>query len=71
LASCPVDERPQRHIWALDNVIDVLVISSTAYNEIASEPTIVVVPLFGDELDTGIPVRASPTAASIYKHSPR
>ena len=33
-----------------------LVISSTVYNEIASEPTIVVVPVFGDEPDTGFGV---------------
>jgi hypothetical protein len=43
-------------IWVLDNGVDVLVISSTVYNEIASEPTIVVVPVFGDEPDTGFGV---------------
>jgi hypothetical protein len=34
----------------------VLVISSTVYNEIASEPTIVVVPVFDTEPDTGFGV---------------
>lgn len=33
-----------------------LVISSTVYNEIASEPTIVVVPVFDTEPDTGFGV---------------
>jgi hypothetical protein len=40
-------------IWTLDDGVEVLVISSTVYNEIATEPTIVVVPVFGDEPDTG------------------
>jgi hypothetical protein len=40
-------------IWTLDNGVEVLVISSTVYNEIATEPTIVVVPVFGNEPDTG------------------
>jgi hypothetical protein len=31
----------------------VLVISSTVYNEIATEPTVVVMPVFGNEPDTG------------------
>lgn len=33
-----------------------LVISSTVYNEISSEPTVVVVPLFSTEPDTGFGV---------------
>lgn len=40
-------------VWTLDNGVDVLVISSTVYNEIASEPTVVVVPVFDSEPDTG------------------
>jgi hypothetical protein len=40
------------NIWPLDNGVEVLVISSTVYNEIATEPTIVAVPTFGDEPDT-------------------
>jgi hypothetical protein len=40
-------------IWSLDNGVDVLVISSTVYNEIASEPTIVVAPVFDDEPAAG------------------
>jgi hypothetical protein len=34
----------------------VLVISSTVYNEIASEPTVVVVPIFDHDPDTGFGV---------------
>lgn len=33
-----------------------LVISSTVYNEIPSEPTIIVVPIFGRDPDTGFGV---------------
>ena len=33
-----------------------LVISSTVYNEIATEPTVVVVPIFDSEPDTGFGV---------------
>lgn len=43
-------------IWRTDAGISVLVISSTVYNEIASEPTIVVVPVFDTEPDTGFGV---------------
>ena len=39
-----------------DAGISVLVISSTVYNEIVSEPTIVVVPVFDTEPDTGFGV---------------
>jgi hypothetical protein len=34
--------------------ISVLVISSTVYNEIPSEPTVIVVPVFDTEPDTGL-----------------
>ncbi|MCW2685474.1 MAG: hypothetical protein JWR37_364 [Mycobacterium sp.] len=43
-------------IWTTDNGITVLVISSTVYNEIASEPTVIVVPVFDTEPDTGFGV---------------
>ena len=43
-------------IWRTDAGISVLVISSTVYNEIVSEPTIVVVPVFDTEPDTGFGV---------------
>lgn len=48
---------PRRgEIWSTDAGADVLVISSTVYNEIASEPTVVVVPVFGTEPATGFGV---------------
>lgn len=43
-------------IWSSDSGIRVLVISSTVYNEIPSEPTVVVVPVFDTESDTGFGV---------------
>jgi hypothetical protein len=43
-------------IWVTDTDISVLVISSTVYNEIASEPTVIVVPVFTSEPDTGFGV---------------
>jgi mRNA-degrading endonuclease toxin of MazEF toxin-antitoxin module len=43
-------------LWVTDTAITVLVISSTVYNEIASEPTVVVVPVFQDEPDAGFGV---------------
>ena len=39
-----------------DAGISVLVISSTVYNEIPSEPTVIVVPVFDTEPDTGFGV---------------
>jgi hypothetical protein len=39
-----------------DAGVSVLVISSTVYNEIPSEPTVVVVPVFDTEPDTGFGV---------------
>lgn len=48
---------PRRgEVWTTDAGISVLVISSTVYNEIANEPTVVVVPVFGCEPDTGFGV---------------
>jgi len=43
-------------IWTTDTGISVLVISSTVYNEIPSEPTVIVVPVFDTEPDTGFGV---------------
>jgi len=43
-------------IWTTDAGISVLVISSTVYNEIPSEPSVVVVPVFDTEPDTGFGV---------------
>ena len=42
-------------IWRIDAGISVLVIS-TVYNEIPSEPTVIVVPVFDTEPDTGFGV---------------
>ena len=43
-------------IWSLDDGRAVLVLSSTFYNEIVSEPTIVVAPVFSGEPDAGFGV---------------
>ena len=43
-------------MWSIDAGISVLVISSTVYNEIPSEPTVIVVPVFDTEPDTGFGV---------------
>jgi PemK-like, MazF-like toxin of type II toxin-antitoxin system len=43
-------------IWRIDAGISVLVISSTVYNEIPSEPTVIVVPVFDTEPDAGFGV---------------
>lgn len=48
---------PRRgELWLAEPGIRVLVISSTVYNEIPSEPTVVVVPVFASEPDTGFGV---------------
>lgn len=48
---------PRRgEIWTTDAGVGVLVISSTVYNEIAAEPTVIVVPVFATEPDTGFGV---------------
>jgi hypothetical protein len=52
-----VSPRPRRgEVWSTDAGISVLVISSTVYNEIPSEPTVIVVPVFDTEPDTGFGV---------------
>lgn len=43
-------------VWRIDAGISVLVISSTVYNEIPSEPTVIVVPVFDTETDSGFGV---------------
>ncbi|GFM19911.1 MULTISPECIES: type II toxin-antitoxin system PemK/MazF family toxin [Mycobacteriaceae] len=52
-----MSDSPRRgDIWTIDTGISVLVISSTVYNEIPSEPTVIVVPVFATEPDTGFGV---------------
>ncbi|MGH3765694.1 MAG: type II toxin-antitoxin system PemK/MazF family toxin [Pseudonocardiaceae bacterium] len=52
-----MNNSPRRgEIWTTDAGVSVLVISSAVYNEIATEPTVVVVPVFGTEPDTGLGV---------------
>ena len=43
-------------IWTTGAGINVLVISSSVYNDIPSEPTVVVVPVFERDPDTGFGV---------------
>ncbi len=43
-------------VWRLDDGRIVLVLSSTFYNEIASEPTVIVVPVFTGEPAAGFGV---------------
>ena len=43
-------------VWQVDTAVNVLVISSTVYNEIADEPTVLVVPVFESEPATGFGV---------------
>lgn len=43
-------------VWVTDTGLAVLVISSTIYNEIANEPTVVVVPVFDREPGVGFGV---------------
>ena len=53
----PPPPTPRRgDLWATDAGIRVLVISSTVYNEIHSEPTVVIVPAFDSEPDAGFGV---------------
>ncbi|MGH3612646.1 MAG: type II toxin-antitoxin system PemK/MazF family toxin [Pseudonocardia sp.] len=52
-----MSEPPRRgEVWSIDAGISVLVISCTVYNGIPSEPTVVVVPVFDTEPDTGFGV---------------
>lgn len=43
-------------VWLLDTGQRVLVVSSTVYNEIVDEPTVLVVPVYGGEPATGFGV---------------
>ncbi|MGH3625716.1 MAG: MazF family transcriptional regulator [Sciscionella sp.] len=43
-------------VWTTDAGVTVLVLSSTVYNEITSEPTVVVVPVFDTEPGSGFGV---------------
>ncbi len=43
-------------MWLTDAGVDVLLISSTVYNEIPSEPTVIVVPVFDTDPDIGFGV---------------
>jgi len=43
-------------VWETSSGVRVLIISSTVYNEIASEPTVVVVPVLGHGPGTGFGV---------------
>ena len=53
----PLRPTPRRgDLWSTDAGIAVLVISSTVYNEIPDEPTVIVVPVFDTEPDTGFGV---------------
>jgi mRNA-degrading endonuclease toxin of MazEF toxin-antitoxin module len=48
---------PRRgEVWITDAGVTVLVVSSTVYNQIPSEPTVIVVPVFTSEPDTGFGV---------------
>jgi mRNA-degrading endonuclease toxin of MazEF toxin-antitoxin module len=52
-------ERPgprRGDLWRTDAGVRVLVVSSTVYNEIPSEPTVVIVPVFETGPDTGFGV---------------
>lgn len=48
---------PRRgELWITDAGVSVLVVSSTVYNDIPSEPTVIVVPVFDSEPDAGFGV---------------
>lgn len=52
-----MSDSPRRgEVWLIDAGISVLVISSTVYNEIPNEPTVIVMPVFDTEPDTGFGV---------------
>jgi hypothetical protein len=56
--------RSQRRedIWTTGSGIGVLVISSTVYNDIPSEPTVIVAPVFDRNPDTGFGVELDDAA---------
>jgi hypothetical protein len=49
-------------IWTAGTGVNVLVISPTVYNEIPSEPTVIVVPIFDHDPDTGFGVAVGEAA---------
>lgn len=53
-AERPVPRRGD--VWSTGSGVQVLVVSSTVYNEIPSEPTVVIVPVFDSEPDAGFGV---------------
>lgn len=56
-----MNARPRRgEIWSSDAGSDVVVISSTVYNEIPDEPTVIVIPVFDTEPATGFGVGLDP-----------
>ena len=57
-----MNQLPRRgDIWTIETGARVLVVSSTVYNEIRSEPTVVIIPLFSTEPDTGFGVALGET----------
>lgn len=53
------DNARRGDIWSTDADIRLLVISTTVYNEIPSEPTVIVVPVFDTEPAAGFAVQLS------------
>src|SRR3978361_1677565 len=55
--SPPEGPTPRRgDLWTTNAGVRVLVVSSTVYNEIPSEPTVIIVPVFDSEPDAGFGV---------------
>ncbi len=55
--STPESPAPRRgDLWTTNAGVRVLVVSSTVYNEIPSEPTVIIVPVFDSEPDAGFGV---------------
>lgn len=55
--SAPERPAPCRgDLWTTNAGVRVLVVSSTVYNEIPSEPTVIIVPVFDSEPDAGFGV---------------
>lgn len=55
--SAPQHPTPRRgDIWTTNAGVRVLVVSATIYNEIPTEPTVVIVPVFDSEPDAGFGV---------------
>jgi hypothetical protein len=55
--NAPQRAGPRRgDLWSTNAGVRVLVVSSTVYNEIPSEPTVIIVPVFDSEPDAGFGV---------------